>query len=353
MLLRQETPMKNIGTQVLLNDLNKYYALFVEKLPQVGIGLVLFLIFYFLAGPLSRALVKPLTYAHTSTLIKVVVRRVISLIIVLFGFYLFLKMAGLSTFAVAILSGTGVAGLIIGFAFKDIAENFMSSLLLSIQKPFRLGDVIEVNGHLGVAKQVTARATTLVDFDGNHIQIPNAVVYKNTIRNFTANPNSRGKFVIGIGYDADVNEAQDIGLQVLHNMEAVLSDPEPQVLVDQLASSTLNLKVYFWTDTHQYSLLKVASLAMKKIVIAFEQAGISMPDDAREVIFPQGVPIHSITESNSKGSQDNNENKAADVDKHSAGSKKDIDDEDLASDDSDIRKQAQLARNPEQGNNIL
>lgn len=344
--------MQDIGTQALLNDLQQYYVQLIEKLPQLGLGLLLLLAFYFLAGPVSRLLVKPLTYAHTSTLIKVVIRRIISLIIILFGLYLFLRMAGLSTFAVAILSGTGVAGLIIGFAFKDIAENFMSSLLLSIQKPFRIGDVIEVSGYLGVAKQVTARATTLVDFDGNHTQIPNSVVYKNTIRNFTANPKSRGKFIIGIGYDADADEAQHIGLKVLNNMEAVLTDPEPQVLVDELASSTLNLKVYFWTNTHEYSLLKVASLAMKKVVVAFEDAKISMPDDAREVIFPEGLPMNHIVEATSNGKSEAMQRAKKSENQQTPTHKEDYDD-DLTSDDSDIRQQANSARNPEQGNNIL
>jgi small conductance mechanosensitive channel len=221
-----------------------------------------------------------------------VTRRLISILFILFGFYLFLRFAGLSEFAVALLTGTGVIGLIIGFAFKDIAENFISSLLLSIQKPFKIDDVIEVEGRIGVVKQVTARATTLVDFDGDHIQIPNATVYKNIIRNLTANPKSRGKFVIGIGYESSIVESQKIALAVLSNTEAVLQDPEPQVLVDVLASSTVNLKVYFWINTHNHSLLKVSSFLMRTIMREFEKHGISMPDDAREIIFPQGIVVH-------------------------------------------------------------
>lgn len=341
------------ATEMMLNDLNTYYLAFIEKLPQVGIGLLILLMFYLVAGPASRVLVKPLTYAHTSALIKVVIERIINLIIVLFGFYLFLKMVGLSAFAVAILSGTGVVGLIIGFAFKDIAENFMSSLLLSIQKPFRLGDVIEVSGNIGVAKQVTARATTLVDFDGNHIQIPNSVVYKNIIRNFTANPNSRGSFVIGIGYDADASEAQRIGLSLLKELDAILDDPEPQILVDQLASATLNLKVYFWTDTQKYSLVKISSLVMKKLVLAYEAANISMPDDAREIVFPQGIPIHSINNNDNKESSAIEEQKPAEKAPPLQLTDINLNEDDLESDDADIRKQALLARDPEQGGNIL
>jgi len=336
-------------TQVLVQDMQTYYAEFIANLPQIGLGIVLLLSFYFLSAPISRWLVKPLTYANSSALIQLVVRRIISAIVTLFGFYLFLRLVGLSAFAIALLSGTGVAGLIIGFAFKDIAENFMSSLLLSIQKPFKLGEVIEVSGHLGVVKQVTARATTLVDFDGNHIQIPNATVYKNTIRNLTANPNTRGKFVIGIGYDNDPSVAQDIGLRVLTKMDVILAEPEPQVLVQELGSSTYNLAVYFWTNTHKHSLLKVRSLAIKNMIKAFSQANISMPDDAREIIFPEGITINKDTE-HQDSAANNTAEKQHTVEKTSEDSPER---DDLTSDNDDIRKQAAQARAPEQGDNIL
>ena len=339
---------------ILLNDLQSNYVAFIEQLPQIGVGLLFLVIFYFLSGPLSRLIIRPMKYANTSMLIQVVTRRIVSLIIILLGLYLFLRMAGLSAFAVAILSGTGVAGLILGFAFKDIAENFMSSLLLSIQKPFRIGEVIEVDGNLGVVKQVTARATTLVDFDGNHIQVPNATVYKNTIRNYTANPKSRGKFIVGIGYDVDPTKAQKLGLEVLEQIEPILDDPEPQVLVNDLGSSTLNLIVYFWTDTSKFSLSKVSSLAMKSIVKAYDNAGISMPDDAREVVFPDGVPFMGQPAENSSNEKPNKKEKQ----EVAPTTKKTQDDEiehvqDLTSDNDDIRKQASLARDPEQGDNIL
>lgn len=346
----QEPASATNEAQILLNDAESFYTSFINHLPQTLIGLLLFVILYFAARPVSEWMVKVLAYTQQSELIKVVIRRIISAVIIIFGFYLFLRLAGLSEFAIALLSGTGVAGLIIGFAFKDIAENFMSSLLLSIQKPFRLGEVIEVTGHLGVVKQVTARATTLVDFDGNHIQIPNATVYKNTIRNLTANPITRGKFVVGVGYDCDPSAAQDIGLEALNTMESILKEPEAQILVQELGSSTYNLTVYFWTNTHQYSLLKVASLAMKNVVSALDNAGISMPDDAREVIFPEGINVSMDKDGAGKYS-------AKKVDKFyepvDAVKPKNKGEEDLSSDNDDIRRQADLARDPEQGSNIL
>jgi len=355
----------NQETSVILQEVVKYWQQLLQSLPMLCIGLVLFLLFYFAARPLSELLVRPMRYVSSSQLIRVVVRRIISLLIILLGFYIFLRFAGLSEFAVAVLSGTGVIGLIIGFAFKDIAENFISSLLLSIQKPFKIGDVIEVGGRLGVVKQVTARATTLVDFDGDHIQIPNSTVYKNIIRNLTANPLSRGKFVIGVGYDSSIVEAQKLALIVLKETQAVLVDPEPQVLVDVLASSTVNLKVYFWINSHQHSLLKVSSSLMLTIMREFEKAGISMPDDARELIFPEGIKIHTTSDQHhdlTGSSQPTSEKSryqelSATPPNILAHVEDDIainaQEEDLSSDDGDIRQQAKQARDTESGPNIL
>ena len=247
---------------------------------------------------------------------------------------------GLTQFAVALLSGTGVLGLIVGFAFKDIAENFLSSLLLSVQRPFKLGDMIEVAGYLGVVKKMTSRATTLVDFNGDHIQIPNATIYKNAIRNLAANPNARGTFVVGIGYDVDVNQAQAIAFDIMNNIDVVLKQPEPQVLVDSLGSSSCNLRLYFWVNNEQNSLAKVASVLMKRVVLAYTDNGFSMPDDARERIIINGE------------AQDQKHNASAE-NLHVIQKVQPEVNEDTSSDNDDLRKQANEARDPEEGANIL
>lgn len=336
-------------------DVTNLWQQFVLALPMLALGLVFFLFCYLLAKPVSTLLVRPIGYLSQSQLIKLVTRRTISLLIVLLGLYVFLRFAGLSEFAIAIVSGTGVMGLILGFAFRDIAENFISSLLLSVQKPFKIDDVIEVQGQLGIVKQVTARATTLVDFDGNHIQIPNATIYKNIIRNLTANPKMRGKFIIGIGYDSSILDAQKLATKVLASQPTILQDPEPQVLVDALGSSTVNLQVYFWIDAQQYSLLKVSSMLMRLIMREFEKNNISMPDDAREIIFPQGVPVHQLAEPEEHKAAQLNENDESEplspAIEHDIQASEHVDD--LSSDTQDIRQQAKQARDPEQGQNIL
>lgn len=189
------------------------------------------------------------------------------------------------------VGGTGLIGLIVGIAFREITENFLASIFLSMQRPFETGDLVEVSGETGYVQQLNMRTTILMTLDGNLVQIPNAGVYKSSLRNFTTTSNRREDFVVGIGYDDAIDEAQEIARKVLADHPAVLNDPEPSVLVDSLGRSTVNLRVYFWLNGRTHSWLKVRSSVIRMVKHAFQKHDISMPDEAREVVFPQGVPV--------------------------------------------------------------
>ncbi|MEC9062081.1 MAG: mechanosensitive ion channel family protein [Pseudomonadota bacterium] len=385
-LLQQDGEAGSISSlssaQSLLSQL---WDNFVYRLPGLALGILIMAAFILLAPHIAKVLVKPLTRTTTSPLLRSVIQRSVSLVLILLGIYLFLFLAGLTGFAIAVVSGTGVVGLSLGFAFRDIAENFISSLLLTIQRPFRIGDIVQINDFTGIIQKVTARATTLVDFDGNHIQIPNATIYKGVIKNLTANPLMRGQFVIGVGYDADIQQAQQIAQEITAEQDNVLNDPEPQILIDELGPSTYNIKVYFWVDVEKTSVLKMASVLMRKITQAFLEANISMPDDARERIFPEGMHIYHTSE---KGASSANpsENVANELSESTTEQKnvKSFDSEqnsgeatenrnerssakgagttrpqeskvndDVSSEAHEIREQARKSRDPEAGENIL
>ena len=333
--------------QMVIDDLVQFSQVVLDKLPSIFIGLVIFVTFFWLSKPIANLLTKPLTKTTNNRLIQLVIRRTMSLLIVLLGLYILLRLVGLTQFAVALLSGTGVLGLIVGFAFKDIAENFLSSLLLSIQRPFKLGDIIEVAGYLGVVKKMTSRATTLVDFNGDHIQLPNATIYKNAIRNLTANPNIRASFDIGIGYDTDFDYAQSLVENIMKQHPAILEEPAPQVLVNSLGSSTCNLRLYFWINSEINSQLKISSVLMKKVVEVFLEEKVTMPDDARErIILSQSVEENRPSKQQKEPLLNNASGKTT-------NKFEDYSDDDISSDHQDIREQAAKARDPEEGENIL
>ena len=99
------------------------------------------------------------------------------------------------------LGGTGLIGIIIGFGMRDIAENFLASILLSVRNPFHAGDLIEVGGNTGVVQNLNVRSTVLLTLDGHQVQIPNSIVYKSIIKNYSSIPSRRAEFTVGISYD--------------------------------------------------------------------------------------------------------------------------------------------------------
>ncbi|MFO7535510.1 MAG: mechanosensitive ion channel family protein [Kiritimatiellia bacterium] len=264
---------------------------FLRSVPVLFVG-VLILALSVKAGLLgARKTRSVLLHRIQARLLRNVIAGGIGVLVVLVGTYIVLRVSGLTQLALTVVGGTGLIGLALSIAFRDITENFLASIFLSIQRPFETGDLVEVSGVTGYVQQLNVRTTVLMALDGNLVQIPNALVYKSTLRNFTTNSNRREYFDIGIGYDDSIDEAQEIARQVLKDHPAVLREPGPSVLAESLGKATVNLRVYFWINGRKHSWLKVRSSIIRLVKRAFQKHGISMPDEAREVVFPQGVPI--------------------------------------------------------------
>ncbi len=254
---------------------------FLRSLPLFLLGLLILALSVgtgLLAARRTRTVLRGRVQAR---LLRNVVAGGIGVLVFLVGTYIVLRVSGLTELALTVVGGTGLVGLAVGIAFRDITENFLASIFLSMQRPFETGDLVEVAGVTGYVQQLNVRTTILMAMDGNLVQIPNASVYKSNLRNFTTNSNRRDHFDIGIGYDDTINEAQGIALQVLTAHPAVLNEPEPLVLVDGLGKATVNLRVYFWINGRKHSWLKVRSSLIRLMKRAFKAAGISSRRGAR------------------------------------------------------------------------
>jgi len=326
----------------------------VQSIPVLVFGTAVLLLSWWLARLVSWLSRLFLRNRLNSPLLTSIASRTIAIPVFLLGLYLVLQVAGLTRLALTVLGGTGVVGIVVGIAFRDIAENFLASVLLSVRQPFHRDDLIEVAGYNGIVQQMNTRSTVLMTLDGNHVQIPNATVYKNTIINYTANPNRRSDFVIGIGYEDAIARAQDRIDGVLREHPAVLATPEPLVLVDELGAATVNLRVYFWYDATLYAPIKIKSSLVRLTKRTLEDAGISMPDEAREVIFPRGVPLIQAPPATETQPEDGRPEPYAQpavtappepVTTAAEG--------DLRSDEGEIRAQAEQSRAPEEGGDLL
>jgi small-conductance mechanosensitive channel len=264
---------------------------FIRSLPFFAFGLLILTLSVGAGMLATRGARAFLRGRIRGNLLRNVIARGGGVLVFLFGLYIVLRVSGLTQLALSVVGATGLIGLAVGIAFRDITENFLASIFLSLQRPFEMGDLVEVTGVTGYVQQLNVRTTVLMTLDGNLVQIPNAAVYKSNIFNFTTNSNRREDFVVGIGYDDSINDAQEIARKVLADHPAVLDDPEPSVLVESLGKATINLRVYFWLNGHEHSWLKVRSSVIRLVKLAFQKHGITMPDEAREVVFPHGIRV--------------------------------------------------------------
>jgi small-conductance mechanosensitive channel len=269
--------------------------------------------------------------------------------VIIIGFYLALNASGLSTLAISLLGGTGMIGIGIGLALKNSFENYTSSLMISLNELLRIGEVVNINGNEGVVQSVTTKGTTLMDYSGNNIIIPNTQVFNSVIKNLTRNPNVRSDFTVGIGYDDSIDEARKIIHAVLKSIDNhVLQDPEPLVAVDSLGASTVNIKVYFWINAVKSSVIKLRSTIIQNVKEALMDANISMPDDAREVVFASPLKIEKLDKNES--SQKNEE-----ADKKKITTPKIESDEniDLSSEIDELKEQVSKMPPIDEGENLV
>jgi small conductance mechanosensitive channel len=189
-----------------------------------------------------------------------------------------------------LLSTLGVGSIAIGFAFKDILQNWMAGLLILWRQPFRRGDQIVVGKFEGTVEHVEARATLIKTYDGRRVVIPNNDVYATSVIVNTAFPKRRSQLDVGIGYADDVERARSVILSALEGLEGVEQDPRPEVLAWELAKSTVNLRVRWWTKSLRTDVVHASARVVGAVRDALTQADIDMPYPTRTLL------IHDQTE---------------------------------------------------------
>jgi small conductance mechanosensitive channel len=325
----------------------------VRAVPILLFGLLVLLLFGLAARFTANATRRSLRRRQWNPLLIAVGARLAGLVIVLIGLFIIFQVAGLTSVALTVLGGTGLLGLVLGIAFQDITENFLASIFLSVQTPFEAGDLVEIGGIIGFVQRLTTRATILMTQDGNHVQIPNATVYKSTIHNYTSNPNRRQDFVVGISYGDSVANAQEIARQVLTDHPAVLEEPEPWILVDSLGAAAVNLRIYFWLDGSQYSWQKVRSSVIRLIKRAYQTAGIEMPGEVRELILPDRIPVELYRQEGAPPQPVPSREVAAARAAEEPDTVSTVAEGGLHSEAGEIEEQARHSRVPEEGEDLL
>lgn len=178
---------------------------------------------------------------------------------------------------VDLLAGLGVGSVAVGFAFKDILQNWLAGLLLLIRQPFQVGDQVVIKGFEGTVERIERRSTDLMTYDGRRVLIPNSEVYSSAVVINTALPQRRSEYDIGIGFGDDIKRACDVIAPTLAGIEGVAGDPAPAILPWSIDSSQVTLRLWWWTASTQAEVLQTRGRVIAAVKNALEVAGIDMP----------------------------------------------------------------------------
>jgi small-conductance mechanosensitive channel len=177
----------------------------------------------------------------------------------------------------------GISSVAIGFAFRDILENFLAGLLILLTDPFKINDQIVVDGYEGTVEDIQMRATYVRTYDNRLVVIPNAKLFTGTVTVNTAYAHRRSEYDVGIGYESDIAAAQELMLRVMKNIEGVQTEPEPDAIMMEMGDSAIVIRVRWWTDARITDVLRVQDQVLRGIKDELTQQGFNIPFPIRTV----------------------------------------------------------------------
>ena len=274
-----------VGNQVTVTTsaLSGLYKSFLQLLPGILLGLAVFVLFYFLSGLTRRLILR----ATGGTGFGKAVGRLARLGVLLGGLLLSMAIAFPTVNGSSLLSALGVSGVAIGFAFRDILQNYFAGILLLWREPFRVGDqIITSNEFEGTVESIETRATFIRTYDGRRVVIPNANLFIDSVTVNTAFEVRRLEYDLGIGYGDDLEKATRLLLELLPKTEGVLQDPPPDVLMVSFDDSSIALRVRWWARSKRADTLAAQDKVLRAIKRSlYDEHGIDLPYPTQQILF--------------------------------------------------------------------
>ena len=283
-MLQDDNP---VDTRDLTESFVRFYNSIIEQLPGIILGILLITLGVLLGTYIGRFATRRITSRTDDPLMSRFLGKTIRFIFIVIAVMLGLRAAGLGGIATGILTAAGASALVLGFAFKDIGENFIAGIILAFNRPFDINDTVEIGPNFGKVKGLEFRYTKLKTFDGKDVYIPNSDVLTDPVTNYTEDGFFRWNFIVGIAYENDIQGAKNIILEVLKKDSYVIEDEDHInfVIEDELSTSTVNLKVFFWVDTTDFRRFAMVTKGkvIREVKEALEANGYYLPADIQEI----------------------------------------------------------------------
>ncbi len=213
----------------------------------------------------------------TATATTQIMARLAFGVIVAIGLYVALRAIGLDL--APVLAGAGIAGIAVAFALQDIVANYISGVVIGFRNPFVPGDQIISGAHEGTVEELNLRHTVIRTYDGVRVLLPNGELLKSPLTNLTVNGHRRTDFAVGVGYDTDLDRARGLMVAAVAAVEGVDEQPAPQAWVEELAASSITIRVRYWHAPRIADTWQTRSAAIVAVVRTAREAEIELPFD--------------------------------------------------------------------------
>lgn len=251
----------------------------IAMLPNFVVALLVVLVFVLIAKIVRRIMGRVLATVVQNPQVARLLQTVVYVSIVTIGVFVALSVLNLDDAVTSLLAGVGILGLALGFAFQDIAANFVSGILLAIRRPFQEGDLIDSGGITGTVQEVNLRSTIIRQFDGQIVYVPNKDVFGGAIRNLYGSGDRRVDILCGVSYNDDLDKAKRVALAAMKQVPNRDESHEPAFFYTGFGGSSIDFVVNFWTKNSgdHGAFLQAQSDAIIALKKAFDEAGVDIP----------------------------------------------------------------------------
>lgn len=269
----------------LLERLQGFVEALILMLPEFVAAVLIIIIAAVVARLVRRVLHGGLRRVSTYETVNHLLATIGYVAVLAIGIFVALGILGLDKAVTSLLAGAGIIGLALGFAFQDLASNFIAGVLLSIRRPFREGDIIETDEYRGTVVEINLRSTKVRTFQGQIAIIPNAEVFTNPMVNFSTGER-RVDLACGVSYGDDLEQARDVALEAIRSLDGIRDDRPIDLYYQSFGDSSIDFVVRFWIDFRaETDFLRAQSEAVISVKKAFDEAGITIPFPIRTLDF--------------------------------------------------------------------
>ncbi len=275
----------NIFNQ-LMDSISSYISGIIDFFPKLVVALTIVFLVYFIMRIIRSRTTRWIRKKSDDLLLVDFMDGVFKTLNFILGFLLLLYLLGYWAAATSLIGGLGVSAFIIGFAFKDLGENFLAGVMMAFNRPFRMGDVVKTGEVEGTITEMSLRETHIKTFDGKDVYVPNGQILKAPLYNYTIDGFLRKEFKLKVPYRADIDKVSERIKDILGKIPGVLGEQKaPTTFISSIDDGTVTFTIWFWFDTfdNKYSALTMQTQAIRDITSALEEMNIEVPGSVIDI----------------------------------------------------------------------